>query len=150
MKSSILTTVLVIAAAAAASWIIPIEERKVFMDSATGSTRIVCERWPCFKSEERRPSPLRRRLERLGKAGTYDWRFVSSRALNFWGEPLVRACGSPPAIYDLSGEILSQRLVADSTEAQLIDFVTVMRCGSDEEQRALIEATSARLLSVER
>jgi hypothetical protein len=87
-------------------------------------------------------SPLERRLVRMGAAWTPRRAFLHNTYIDLFDRPRGWECGEAPPIHTLAP--LLQDFVAASTDEEVVAFVRTMESGSDDEQRAAVEAACTK------
>ena len=113
------------------------------IDPVTGSVRWKTV-WPFGITSGRRVdvSPLETRLANSGIPWTPSWRFGHRTRYNLFGAAVCVECGSAPPVYQLRP--VAQGFAAAATDAELLEFVRVLRTGTDAEQRAAVDAADEK------
>jgi hypothetical protein len=73
---------------------------------------------------------------------TPDWRTINVNEYCVFGFQTARGCSIAPPIYQLRPVL--KEFAAASTDAELRQFVDVMRAGGDAQQSSAVEAAAAR------
>jgi len=87
-------------------------------------------------------SPLEARLVQAGVPWTPRWHTLHNTHRTLFGRATCYGCGSAPAIYPLRSCL--QEFVDASSEDQIRAFVRVMESGTEDEQRAAVEAAERK------
>lgn len=87
-------------------------------------------------------SPLEMRLRSSGISWTPSWRLLHNAHRNVFGGATLCECGSAPAIYQLHPVI--KQFTDASTDAELREFVRIMQSGTDDQQKAAIDAAGEK------
>lgn len=87
-------------------------------------------------------SPLETRLKKGGVSWTPSWRFLHNTHRNIFGNATCYECGSAPPIYHLLPVL--DEFVRASTDDELREFVAVMQSGTEEQQKAAVDAAAEK------
>lgn len=119
-----------------------------WVDAVTGSYKSRTDRlWGWRKSPEQvTPSPLALRLRRMGVATQPDWRNIKGTYRDLSGRQIGSGHGWGPPIKSFRGE-LQQWWVDASTDAEILEFVRVMQNGTEDQQRAAVDAAARKGLA---
>lgn len=125
---------------------VPVQREMGWVDAVTGSTKAKTyvtfgfEMPPLLKTTPIiKQSALADWLEKQEGGLTYDWRHVNGTLKTIWGTNVGWGHGSAPPIYFFPGELL-ERFVKSSSDEDLRHFIDVMRHGTKEEQKAVVDA----------
>jgi hypothetical protein len=88
-------------------------------------------------------SPLEARLVRAGVPWTSRWHTLHNTHRTLFGRATCYECGSAPAISPLRSCL--QEFVDASSDEQIRTFVRVMESGTEDEQRAAVDAAGQKL-----
>ena len=103
--------------------------------------------WPLGGSSPTRfdVSPLETRLKQAAIPWTPDWRFLHDTDRTAFGQATRYACGSAPPIYRIQSGLGD--FAAASTDDELRAFVRAMETGTEEAQRAAVDAAGEKGLN---
>lgn len=87
-------------------------------------------------------SPLETRLRSSGITWTPAWRFLHNTHRTILGNATCFECGSAPPIYQIRAVL--KDFAAASTDAELRELVRVMETGTDDQQKAAVEAAGEK------
>jgi len=89
-------------------------------------------------------SPLENRLRKIGVQWSADWRFLHNTHRTIFGRATCYECGTAPQIYQLRS--VMQQFVNASSDDEVRALVRILESGTEEEQRAAVEATGEKIL----
>jgi hypothetical protein len=91
-------------------------------------------------------SPLAARYRKLGLTWQPDWRNVKGTYVSLFGRHIGSGHGPAPMIYPLASADVQQSYLAASSDDDIREFFRVMSSGTEQEQKAAVEAACDKAL----
>jgi hypothetical protein len=135
---------LLILVALICAWTVEVSTDDLQIDAVTGTMfRKTSWRFGFTTGERIDASPLEIELKKRGIPWTPNWCFLNSNGQNIMGLLLYRGCSNGPPI--LGMKPILQPFVAKATDAELREFVQVMQSGTDDQQKAAVDAAAEKV-----
>ncbi|QEH38870.1 hypothetical protein OJF2_74800 [Aquisphaera giovannonii] len=123
---------------------VPFRSDLCWGDPVTGSLKLELKRFLVPVSTTVQTSALERWIVRREGGHTNQWQFLSDTS-SWWPLPSRgHACGRTPEIYELCKPTFNEAFVRCSSDAEIAEFLRVMRQGSAEEKKAAVESACER------
>jgi hypothetical protein len=124
---------------------VPVREDESRMDAVTGSMTSQTIWLGCLSAGPRPDvSPLEVHLSQRGIPWTPRWQSLHAVSSSSLGYVTSRGCASAPPIYSL--RTVLKEFVAAASDDEIRAFVRVMESGTEEQQRAAVDAAGAKAL----